>query len=235
MSRLEGWAEKTLRLVEHGESVARVVLASSDGTIWHTWQAPFAEPEQWATEAETTIAELAAEFAGEIAFVISAQTERGATLSQLPQHVNGRRSKASTGGGAMMGGSTQPVNQIFDAGARTLERVLSTANVQLEVLQRTVQQQAQSNAELLEYIRLSNQERALEKPADAESKELVDHTIKQALEQLPALISLILSRPTNGVAGVGQAIEKAAVDTATHAATAVVQNVAARRVAKKKG
>jgi len=227
MARLENWAEETLRAVdEKGDATARVRLLSSDGACWQTWDAPFGDVAEWCQKAEALTTELAEEFTGEVQFLFVAESLSGTVRSQLPRRVNGRRPRANKVGGAGIFSDGTPAGALqamYDAQAKTVERTLQSANVQLEVLTRTVETQARAHAELLDYVRTKHETEALEQQSSRQVNEIVGNL----LEQAPLLLDLLKAKAegkkqaAHAVAatvreGVGQVLTDAATTAATN-------------------
>jgi hypothetical protein len=233
MARLEAWAENTLKVVdEKGDSTARVRLLTSDGSCWQTWDAPFGDVDEWCQKAETLISELVEEFSGEVQFVFCAESASGTVRGQLPRRAQGRRQAAKGVGGALFGGAGTPAGALqamYDAQAKTVEKTLQSANVQLEVLTRTVETQARAHAELLDYVRTKHETEAMEQQASSKVQEMLG----QMFEQAPLLFELLkaksegkkLAKSTVAEAvkeNVGAVLTEAAVTATTNGAQAVV-------------
>ena len=229
VSRLTNWAEQALKVVDDsGECTQRVRLITADGSCWQTWSAPFEGADQWAEQAEALLSELAQDWSGETECMFVAENASGVVRTQLPRVVNGRRKKGAGG----FGGQGAPLQQMYEAQAKTVERTLSSANVQLEVLTRTVERQAKANAELLDYIRAQNEQKALAVEEEGEVKKAVG----QLLEQAPLLLEMMMaskkaaknkkqSAAAAAAEQVGETVKQVAVDAATNGAKAVAENL----------
>lgn len=190
MARLNKWAEQAIKVIdERGDGTARIRLVSSDGSTWQTWEAPFPEPEEWCQLAESLCAELSDDFAGEVELMFVAESSSGTIRSQCPRRIMGKQRKGSLG--AFGTGQAAPLQAMYEAQARTVERTLQSANVQLEVLTRTVESQSKANAELLDYIRASNEHQALKRIEETDQTQQV---LGQLMEQAPLLIELLKNR-----------------------------------------
>lgn len=233
MARLQNWAENSIRTVdEKGDGTARIRLVSSDGSTWQTWDAPFPKPEDWVADAEALCSELAEDFAGEVQCAFIAESASGTVRSQCLRKISGKQRKGPNGTG--FGGQGAPLQAMYEAQARTVERTLQSANVQLEVLTRTVESQAKANSELLDFIRVRNEHDALDR---AEQSNDVQAMLGQLMEQAPLLLELAMSKKKNKTAAAGgglaqkvqaavsETVKTAAVDAATNGAQQVAAAV----------
>lgn len=190
MARLNKWAEQAIKVIDdRGDGTSRIRLVSSDGSTWQTWNAPFAEPDDWCAEAEALCSELSDDFAGEVELMFVAESSSGTIRSQLPRRISGKQRKGAMG--AFGSGQAAPLQAMYEAQARTVERTLQSANVQLEVLTRTVESQSKANAELLDYIRAQNEHAALKRIEETDQTQQV---LGQLMEQAPLLLELLKSR-----------------------------------------
>jgi hypothetical protein len=231
MSRLQNWAEQNLPVVdEKGDGTARVRLLSSDGSIWQTWDAPFGEVEAWCEKAEILCNELAEDFSGEIQMVFQAESSSGTVRSMCPRRLQGRKTGKAGVAGGVFGGGQNALQSMYDAQAKTVDRLLQSANVQLEVLTRTVETQAKAHSELLDYIRVKHESEALHATLSADSK--VKEIGAQLLEQAPLLIELLKMKFTNekkpaaggAVAAVVEQVKNTVADAVQEAAVDATQN-----------
>ena len=227
MARLEVWAENAIKVVdEQGDGTARIRLLTTDGNCWATWERPFGDVEEWVQKADTVCNELAEEFAGEVQFMFVAESSSGTVRAQLPRRTMGRRPKSAGSGSTLMGDNSPAgaLQKMYDAQAKTVEKTLQSANVQLEVLTRTVETQAKAHAELLEYIRQRNEVEAMEQKSSQQVTELVGNFA----EQLPLLLEFLKMRKESKTAGaVGAVVEqvKASVtDAVADAAASAASN-----------
>lgn len=239
MARLQNWAENSIRVVdEKGDGTARIRLVSQDGSCWQTWDAPFPKPEDWVADAEALCAELAEDFSGEVHCMFIAESASGTVRSQCPRKIAGKQRKGANG--TTFGQQGAPLQAMYEAQARTVERTLQSANVQLEVLTRTVESQAKANSELLDFIRVRNEHDALDR---AEQSSDVQQMLGQLLEQAPLLLELAMAKKKGKTAAAGgglaqkvqaavsETVKTAAVDAATNGA----QQVAAAVIPAPKG
>lgn len=166
---------------------------SPDGSVWQTWDAPFGDVEAWLQSAESLLNDLGDEMSGEIQLVFVAEGRAGTQRSQLPKRLNGRK-RQSAGAGVFGGGATAPLQAMYDAQAKTVERTLQTANVQLEVLTRTVETQARANGELLEYIRAANEQSALAASVSQQVSSKISDALGELMQSAPLLIELLVAK-----------------------------------------
>lgn len=234
--RLTSWAEGALKVVdESGESTSRVRLVAHDGAVWQTWNAPFDSAEEWADSARALLLELGEEITGQQEVRFVAETSVGVVRSQMSRTISGRKQRAGTGGfGGAPANGTSGMQQMFDAQAKTTDKVLQSANVQIDVLTRTVEAQAKTNAELLQFIGTMNERDALAKEASTNQTQEV---LGQLMEQAPIFLQLLAQKKsgksaTPSVKPVAAAVEnlktsvtEAAVGAVANGAADVVTNV----------
>lgn len=231
MARLQNWAENSIRTIdEKGDGTARIRLVSADGSTWQTWDAPFPSPEDWVADAEALCSELAEDFSGEVLCMFIAESSSGTVRSQCPRKIAGKQRKVGANGTAF-GQQGAPLQAMYEAQARTVERTLQSANVQLEVLTRTVESQAKANSELLDFIRIRNEHDALDR---AEGESEVKQMLGQLFEQAPLLLELVAANkkrkaPSPG-ANLAQKVTDAVSDTVKTAAVEAAANGASQAV-----
>jgi len=134
---LTRWAERALREVsEEGDCVERIRLLSTDGAAWETWTRPFSQPEQWVEDAERVVNDLVQDWpAVDIQLLFVAENRAGLVVSQCTKRTRGRQKGAQNG---VFGGPSNALAESMASQARTTERILATANTQLDVLQATI-------------------------------------------------------------------------------------------------
>lgn len=197
--RLETWAERQFRVVEQdGDRAERVRLIAADGgATWQVWERDeLSDVQLWAAEAEAYLAELAEEWPPKpIQVLFVAETRTGTERSQLPRTVRGKNKAASD---AVMRSEPKAIADAMDAVSRTMGRILESANVQIGVLTKTVQDQAEQTHSLLEFIRELNTRQALQHEQQSNA---VAELIGGAKEHLPAVMSLVIERLSKKPAG----------------------------------
>lgn len=217
---------------ERGGACARVRLLDENNTTWQTWDAPFGDLEDWVTQAEALVSELSEEFTGPCALVFQCETDSGQIRAQLPRTVQGKARRAAKTGSyfGQQANAMAPLQQQYESQAKLVDKLMASANVQIEVLTRTVEQQGQRHSELLEYVRVAAETLALQKQEERSSR--TEELMGQALEQLPAVLELLKSakikKPAAAAAtatasaaanGAAKALQTAAAETAGQAIT----------------
>lgn len=229
MARLEKWAEQAIRVVdEGGGGTSRIRLLTEDGSTWQTWEAPFSSVGDWCAEAEALLSELQDDFAGDTPVLFVAENSSGTVRSQCPRRVIGRQKKngpagAFTGGGS--GGAAASLQAMYDAQARTTEKILQSANVQLEVLTRTVETQGRAHGETLEYIRAMRENDALKK---VEETNQTQEILGQLMEQAPLLFELLKQKKNKGspvASAAVEAVKEAVVESVTNGVGSAARNL----------
>jgi hypothetical protein len=180
------WAQRTLRVVEtDGQTVARVRLTGSDGSIWHTWDAPLPAPDAWADEAEALLAELARELPPRRTSVTFAAEDRtGAIVSQCPRTIAGSNRAA--------GEAVSEQRALADAMAsivRTCEATLASANTQIATLTRTVEALGQRHSDALDLIGALQEQRTLQAQQAAAGE--TGAMLQQAMAELPKMLEML--------------------------------------------
>lgn len=190
--RLETWAERQFRVVDQdGDRAERVRLIAADGGgTWQVWERDELEDvHQWAAEAEAYLAELAEEWPPKpIQVLFVAETKSGTERSQLPRTVRGKNKSASDG---IMRSESKAVADAMDSVSRTMRHILESANVQIGVLTKTVQDQAEQTHSLLEFIREVNTQQALQAE---QAHNAINELLGSAKEYLPAVMGLVIDR-----------------------------------------
>lgn len=207
---LKAWAERVLKEVsESGQGTEFVRLVSTDGQTWHTWRAPFEDPEDWTQDAEKVVGELADEWpAQEIQLIFLAERKDGTTLSQCTKRLRGRvKGQAPTG---LFGGPFEALAKSMDAIAVTNQKTLATANGQLELLNASLTAQVAANQQLMMQLQMERMQQQEQRQSEPINPELV----KQAWEMLPDLLKVLINdnpprpdaapSPTNGVPAGGK-------------------------------
>jgi len=199
--KLAAWAEHQFREVDQdGNCAVRVRLVSADGNAtWQVWERDeLNDKDAWATEAETYLRELAEELPQKsVQMLFIAEDKDGNERAQFPRTIKGRNRSATD---SVFRSEPKAIAEAMDQTARTMGRILESANVQIEVLTKTVRDQAEQTHGLLEFIRELNTSQAL---AARESSDSMAELLAGAKEYVPAILNLLAERmlkpgPTNG-------------------------------------
>lgn len=190
--KLATWAEHQFRDVdEDGTCTARVRLISADGNAtWQTWEkTELAEPTRWADEAEAYLHELADEMPPKpVQMLFIAEDAKGNERAQCPRTIKGRNRTASN---SVLRSEPKAIAEAMDQTARTMGRVLESANAQIDVLTKTVRDQAEQTHSLLEFIREMNTQQAL---SAQESRDAMTELLSGAKEYVPTILNLLAER-----------------------------------------
>jgi hypothetical protein len=192
--KLAAWAERQFReLDQDGERTERIRLISADGGgVWQVWERKeLQNPDDWAAEAESYLSELADEWPTKpVQVIFIAETAKGNERSQLPRTVRGKNRHASD---SVMRGEPKAIADAMDSVSRTMGKVLESANVQIEVLTKTVRDQAEQTHALLEFIREMNTEQAL---AAQQNQTAITELMSGAKEYIPTVLNLLAEKMT---------------------------------------
>lgn len=191
---LEAWARRQFREVEEsGACASRIQLMTShDGTIWETWEKPFPDPGQWASDVEAYLDTLAGEWPNRgVAVVFVSFDHEGQIRAQLQRTVQGKR----IGGKLGAGGDSVALTQALENLTNTMERTLRLANSQLDHSRKLQEQQAKTIEIQTTYIQLIRERDALTGSGEA----ALDKMLAEGMEQFPKLLSLWLeNKQANG-------------------------------------
>lgn len=185
---LKEWAERVITNVSQSGECAEVIrLLSTDGVAWETWwRNQFGKPEDWADEAMSRVAELAEDWPPqEVQLLFVAENAQGTVLSQCTKRVRGRAKGASAN---VFGGPGKAMADGMDAIARTMDRVLATANGQMDHLSNALQLANQTNVALTQALQV-------ERLRAEEAKPAVDpELINQGVALLPQLFEMFMTQ-----------------------------------------
>lgn len=190
--KLSAWAEHQFRDVDQdGVHAVRVRLVSADGNAtWQVWERDeLSDPVAWADEAETYLRELGEELPQkQVQMLFIAEDREGNERAQFPRTIKGRNRAATD---AVFRSEPKAIAEAMDQTAKTMGRILESANVQIEVLTKTVRDQAEQTYGLLEFIRELNTQQAL---SAQESRDAMAELISGAKEYVPTVLSLLTER-----------------------------------------
>lgn len=195
---LTRFAERCWREVDQeGTCVERVRIISADGTVWCTWfRDQVKDADSWLEEAEAMLTELGEGWASgaEVLVQFVAESAKGEVLQTLQKPIAGRGRKG-TGGAGSFNGQHSALASSMDAQAKTMDRILGSANVQIEVLTKTVATQGQQVSDLLNYIVATREKEALEKEA---STDLTKELLGTVSKELPAVLEVLRQATARG-------------------------------------
>jgi len=163
---LEKWAERMLpRTVEQdGECTACIrLLCVNNGAILNTWEGDDLKvtPAQWVEDANTLISELQEDWPpGAVNLMFVAENKQGHQRSQCTKIVHGRNKEALPE--MMKGRDTKAITDSMDALSKTTDRVLATANGQLDRMNAALATLTEHHTHTLEYLRVKHENEALE-------------------------------------------------------------------------
>ena len=190
--KLAAWAEHQFRDVDQdGRCAVRVRLVSADGNAtWQVWERDeLSDVNAWADEAETYLRELADELPQkQVQMLFIAEDSEGNERAQCPRTVKGRNRSATD---AVFRSEPKAIAEAMDQTARTMGKILESANVQIEVLTKTVRDQAEQTHGLLEFIRELNTAQALNA---RDNQEAMTELLSGAKEYVPTIINLLAER-----------------------------------------
>jgi hypothetical protein len=190
MSTLKSWAERVIRVVESGATAKRIRL-TTDGNVWHTWEAPFPSVDDWTQEAEDMLIALAEELpTRRVSMTFTAEDGAGAVLSTTLKSVTGKNKVAAELG------ANQHAKAQADAMASlaaTMETILRLARLQCETSGTQLEKQAQQIHDLIELNRARQEASLLE---ENQSSNAQAKLVEQFTEAAPMLLQALGSAMT---------------------------------------
>ena len=210
------WVER-LRIVdsETAHHIKRIKLCSVDGMVWETWEAPFPPTTDELVKQITTVTDaLKEEWPTKVIQVLLvAEDGEGTTHSQCPLSVRGVNKSANA---AIFNGESRAQAEAMDSIARTVERLLATANTQLSLMAKHTETVQDKYHQALNYIQESNENKALTAQAESDTtRDLQKHLI-QALPTVLAMLSKAtgnspqLAKTLNGAQKVAEVVSHVA-------------------------
>jgi hypothetical protein len=188
MANILAWAERNLKTVEeNGHALKCIRLASVEGQTWERWDAPFAaDPAEFVREVETVTNALAEEWpTKKIQLLLIGEDAQGTIHAQCPFTVWGKNKEANK---ALMGGDgSRALAEGMEAIVRTTERALAVANTQMRLLSEFNEKLLTANHDLLDLMRVKEEQQALMASQTAETSAAITGAIK---EHLPLLVNL---------------------------------------------
>lgn len=208
------WAEQVLRDIDEGGGATACIRAvnRSDGSTLFTWDAPFGSVDDWIQGAESWMSEIGQEWSGDLNLSFVAEDGNGTVRAELPKLIKGKQRRAD-------GGAASAQAAMMEAQAKTTERILQSANVQIEVLTRTVKTQSESNAELLSYIQAMHEKQAMDNQEQGEAAKMLG----QLAELAPLFVDGMKAKKASQAAQVTAAVKEAATEAAANGAASVVK------------
>lgn len=210
MSKLTTWAERVIKEVdEDGSLTKRITMTTVDGgQVWDTWEAPFSV-ENFVTEAEALKNQLAEEFPKRRVSIMWTAIDAAANLrSQLPDHIMGRNAQAAD----ITQGGPRALAESMDAQARTMDRILKSAETQCQSLTKTCEMQGQQIHDLIELYTAQMQANVLKQHEEANTEKEIATQIKAAAPMLMDLIGHFVTsavKPDSALAKVAQVASSA--------------------------
>lgn len=188
--KLEPWIKRhVVEVDQDGEHCSIVKLCAVDGSLYDSWKAKYIadDPDRWISETEALQAELAAQLPrGAVQLTYIAESPRGEIRGQCIVTVQGQNAKGSR---SLVDGGQQATANAMGALATTMERILSTANAQLEHLSRTNETQSRHLVECYEFIRRKMETEALE--VGQRNPPIPDELQQMVIEHAPKVIELL--------------------------------------------
>lgn len=184
------FALRVFSISEAGQTCVRIQLVSGDGGAWNTWTAPFAgrdaqeRAQLWEEDATRVVRELQQDFpAQDIQLIFVAYD---AQSNQIAQNTKAIRGQAKHAAGTALGGPGRAMADSMNALANTMDRVLATANKQMEHLSTALEQSNALNQNLINQVMVMKLDALNQKPA-------VDpEMLNKGIEMLPQLVEMFL-------------------------------------------
>lgn len=199
LDTLHSWAAKLCGVVDadSGNHVKRIRLISAEGSTWETWEAPLPSPEDFVQQVNTLLNALTDEFpVKRVQLLLVAEDTAGAVQSQRTLSIMGKNKQASS---SLLSNDARALSDSMDAIARTVERVLATANTQLRVMAETNEKLAEHNNSLHDLVREMNAAKLLQEQQEHDTTREIQTEVVKALPMFIELLGSKLSGPTKGV------------------------------------
>lgn len=216
---IQRWAERQIGTVEQdGRATARIrLLCVNDSSCLEVWEAPLPAADKWVEEANTLIAELREEWPQKpIQLLFISEDANGHQRSQCPRTVTGTNSEAAID--LHKGRDIQAVSQALEANVRTMDRILASANAQLDRTTEAFKALSASHAETLKFLSAKLENEALEAADKVNVQSEVMGLVKEhgpallrlaealAKKQITPAVPVPLTKAINGAASVAQTI-----------------------------
>lgn len=211
---LEKWAARQLRVVEEdGTVTARIRLVCvTDGSQLEVWegeelQQPAAD---WTAQALSLLTEMQEDWPTKpISLLFIAEDKNGSQRSSCPLVRHGKNRDASPD--LMKGRDIKAITDSMEAIAKTNDRVLATANGQLDRMNTALQTMTEHHMSTLEFVREKLQHEALTVAQQTQTTDKVMQLIEQFGPMLAEVLQAKMKTPA------GKMVAGAAVNAAAKA------------------
>lgn len=223
MSKLSTWAERMIRQVdeESGTLTSRITLTTVDGgALWETWDAPI-ELERFLAEAEATKAQLATEFPKRRVAIMWTAVDANANIrGQSPDHILGQNAQAAD----LTAGGPRALVESMDAQARTMDKILKSAEIQCTSLTKTVETISGALNGMYELQTAKMEAEIVKKEAETSTEKVIAEQVKNAAPMIMELLMHLIqnAKPASPVAQAAQAIAGAVMNG--HSSTGIAQS-----------
>lgn len=205
MSKLKTWAERMIREVdeEAGTLTSRITLTTTDGgQCWDTWEAPI-ELERFLVEAEQIKSQLATEFPKRRVQIMWTAIDANANIrGQLPDHILGQNANAAD----ITAGGPRALVESMDAQARTMDRILKSAETQCVSLTKSLETTTTALNAMFELQTAKMEAEIVKKEAEASTEKVIAEQVKNAAPMVMELLMHLIqnAKPNSPIAQVAQ-------------------------------
>lgn len=161
----ERWAERQFKVVEQdGSCAARIRLTCVNDQscleMWEPGSPTWGDAAAWAREATELIDQWLREMpAKPISLLFVSEDKTGQQRASCPMTVRGTNREASAD--LLKGRDVKALAESMDSISRTVDRVLATANGQLDRSNSTLETLTKAHADVLDYLRVKHENEAL--------------------------------------------------------------------------
>lgn len=219
---LQRWAERQIGVVEQdGSGTVRIrLICTNDGSQLETWEGEkLKDAAEWVESVNTLIDEYREEWPVKpIQLLFLAEDKNGHLRSQCPKSVTGRNQDASVD--LHKSRDVESVSRALEANVRTMDRILSSANAQLDRTTESYKVLAESHADTLKFLhsKLENEALTIREEQSMQSEllgmikenapgllKMIEHAMRGAGKPKAANVAQVASAALNGGAGTGAA------------------------------
>lgn len=192
---LEQWAKRHVANVvdQDGAMTTRIrLICVNDQQCLETWERPFPSPEEWCQEVANMLDQYQQDWPIKtISLMFIAEDKNGAQRAQHPKSVTGRNRDASPE--IHKNRDAAALAQGMESNAKTMDKVLASANAQLDRSTAFISTLSEAHTASLAYIRAKNEQEALQAAeVQQQSSWGIDPQLKQMLiDNGPKLLNVI--------------------------------------------
>jgi hypothetical protein len=179
---VDEWANRVLAVTQGEAYVTKVVLQDTAGGVWSTWTEPFAI-DRWLADVQEYLDGMIQDLPPQdVQLLFIAYGKDNTQVSQCTKVVRGRMKNANP---ALLGGPGRAMADGMQALAVTMEKVLQTANQQLDTTSKALATQHDLNAALMQALQFERMQALQQQP------KVSPEILQQGMEMIPKLLELI--------------------------------------------